>query len=232
MIDITKRRILLLAVVSIGLITASAGTYAYLSDSDETAMNFESGSLVIETTETLDYGVINENAVEKTQAIENNGTLPARQIHWRSTSLDGSDSLLSAMQILSVEYGGEEVRRDMLDEMGSYGVYENDIFDLNDVHQWLADGNRYPLEEMSGGDGIESGDTKGLTIRVQIDYGQPGVNGNGSYAFTMTSDIIGLQEPAEGEIPQETPVPDTESPTPTETPTTTAEPTEEPTTTP
>ena len=183
---------IVLAVV-VGVGAGGAGTYAYLTDTGETALSLTTGSIVI----TNDPGTLSfptDDGTEKTATVtvRNEGTLPARQLSLSSVSISGANgtTVAKASKITAVEYNGTDITGDLESTVGD--ANGNGIFDLDDVRTHLENGE-YVLS--SDDVALEPGESVQFTVSVVFDYSQPGMTAN-EMEMGATVEFTGAQEAA------------------------------------
>ena len=183
---------IVLAVV-VGVGAGGAGTYAYLTDTGETALSLTTGSIAI----TNDPGTLSfptDDGTEKTATVtvRNEGTLPARQLSLSSVSISGANgtTVAKASKITAVEYNGTDITGDLESTVGD--ANGNGIFDLDDVRTHLENGE-YVLS--SDDVALEPGESVQFTVSVVFDYSQPGMTAN-EMEMGATVEFTGAQEAA------------------------------------
>lgn len=180
----SKRRTLLVAslVVAVALGAGGAGTYAYLTDGDGTALTFTSGSLeIVSEPDTLEFGPDSETNHTATIEVRNEGTLPARTLNWTNLALEGSNATVVAksLEVLEVEWNESSVDAGVTDRNG------NGIVDLHDY-----------ADKINSGDialgGLPSEGSAEFSVSVRFDYSQ--LTGD-EMELEATAEFTGSQQP-------------------------------------
>lgn len=193
---LSRRRLLGgLAAVGIGSSAGAAGTYAYLSDSKNSELTLQSGSILLKIDPAnFTFEQDDGDQMSKTVSISNKGTLEAKQLVLEGIGISGSGSqAASAAEVKAFSYRGNDfmpvVNGEVPDQNG------NGIIDLEDLAAHLNN-EPFHLEASTGGDGIDpfNKETVELVLAVEMDYSKIDKNGQ---QFTLSLQFSARQRSLE-----------------------------------
>lgn len=185
----------------------AGGTWAYLSDEGSSEFSFTTGDLEVDVTpDTLNFDPINEGEKTATVDIENNGSLPVRQLYWNVLNVNGETAVAKAMEIISVKYGKTDITGDVESQVsGGSTAY------LQDIADYLQN-NEIVLDSVSTEDDkvLPSGTSRKLIVTVKVDYSKPGMTED-NMSMSATVNVMGMQKPTGSSSSASTPAATTTS---------------------
>lgn len=201
---LTRRRLLGGLAVAGASAAGGAGTMAYLTDSEATGVTVNVGNLSLDNTAQFEFSedpsTEGEDTFEQTITLENDGSLPVRQVVLSDVVFSQGGSLADALKILDLRYGRDsdpENTTSILPDVES-DENGNGIFDLDDLRIILNNGEIL-LEEIVAdsetpeGEVLYHGEKSYLYIEAEWDYSKVPEGQDGA-AMVGTITIEGRQQ--------------------------------------
>lgn len=186
-----SRRALLASIGATGAAAmGGAGTFATYSDSSDTTLEFESGSIRLRVEpKQLQFQQGSGSELTATVQLTNYGTLTAGQLALSDVELDGSEEVQAGAAVTTFTYRGNDVLDTLETIVGDPN--ENGLVDLSDLSEFLAN-DVLELEGLVDGDGLSpnANETVSVTIGVTLDYAQITEN---SQELSVTVDFAARQ---------------------------------------
>lgn len=167
---LTRRKVLSGIAIAGASAGAGAGTLAFLSDTSESDITINVGSLSLSEPSPItwqeDPSTDGEDSLSERVTIENTGNLPSRRVS--ITDLQSNDwGLAKALEITDIRYGQDSMSSILSDVQENNNG--NGIYDLHDLAKTLNN-SEIQLDSLAGPDTLNAGEKAHLEIDAQFDY--------------------------------------------------------------